>query len=209
MNKQIHEWINTALIVAVLILVLVVSKQSDRPLGATGTRFPSGVAVGGTTSPPTLGGLLINSTSTQGNTAGGFATVANAVTCPAGTTTLALLGNTFGASSTIIAKLNIVTGSSTALRIQMGTTTASGAIPTSGLSGPVLSSEVATSAIGVLISDGSGDLAATGILRKIVVGPSEKFGIFASSSALNNIVGGGGDGANLVNFCQYSYEWQR
>src|SRR3990167_9594572 len=54
MNK-LHEWINTGLLVLVIILVLVVSKQSV-PLGATGTRFPNGLSTNSTS--PSAGELL-------------------------------------------------------------------------------------------------------------------------------------------------------
>jgi len=64
MNKQIHEWINTGLIALVLILVLVVGKQSD--LGATGTRFPNGISADSTSpSPGEVRGTTLTITATS------------------------------------------------------------------------------------------------------------------------------------------------
>ena len=89
MNK-FHELINTGLIVLVIILVLVVSKQSV-PLGATGTRFPNGLSTNSTS--PSAGELL--TTTLQVGSSGTDQTKQISGTCT-GTVPLAV----FNASST-------------------------------------------------------------------------------------------------------------
>jgi len=84
MNK-IHEWINTLLILGVLVLVLVGSNQSD--LGAIGTRFPNGLAVG-TTASVTQNKLTIGNSGTAiGNAIFGNSTCTRTGAAFAATTT--------------------------------------------------------------------------------------------------------------------------
>lgn len=110
MNEKILSWAAllfatvtmVAMIVAVSTVVALVgvSKQSvaSEPLGATGTRFPNGLAVG-TASVTTAGGLFVRSAATTT-----FSTLSTSATqgfCQPfnATSTNTLLNLTYGASS--------------------------------------------------------------------------------------------------------------
>ena len=62
---KIHEWVNSLLIAVVLVLVLVGGNQSDPNIGATGTRFPNGLAVGSGASVDTTGAFSVGNDGSQ------------------------------------------------------------------------------------------------------------------------------------------------
>ena len=98
--KNIHTWVNTALLAVVLILSLVGGNQSVEQFGQTGTRFPNGVSADSTS--PTAGQLRGTTMTITGATtlSGGITATGGASTFATTTTGVLVQGGAVLATST-------------------------------------------------------------------------------------------------------------
>lgn len=114
--KNIHEWVNTGLIVLVVVLVLVGGNQSAA-FGATGTRFPNGISAD-TTSPSAAGNIRGTTfTLTGAATLGGLTVGTNGTALSGlktGSCTIWARATTIGATSTVQVECQSATNGSLA-----------------------------------------------------------------------------------------------
>jgi hypothetical protein len=94
-TNKIHEWVNTALIVVLLVMGLVGNNQSS--FGATGTRFPNGLSADSTS--PVAGELRGTTLTITGAMTAAAATLSGLFTVDAGTNNSYSLATTTSATT--------------------------------------------------------------------------------------------------------------
>jgi hypothetical protein len=176
MNK-IHEWVNTAGILLVVILVLVGGNQSvpTGEFGASGSRFPNGISAD--TTSPSAGEVRGSTlTITGSSNLNGLDTKVSAGSLVGNTTTTVLsLANPYSATSTVdLVRLTQTAAATTTFSYNCGTSTTATTLPGGSI---IVSGSVATGTLpGIIengITTGLGAYVSGGSVAKIMVGPAE------------------------------------